>query len=214
LPDIFNDLEAFQEWFSVEDMDQTLSSEKASGIVHTLHGILKPFLLRRVKADVLSSDAWFEDQEADDSGKKRKDRQGTEVGLPPKKEYVLWAPLTVRQRELYDTILSGHLRTYLVNQATKPKIEDTQIELGPRKLRSKTAEDGGRKKKKRKYDVDGDDDEYFERLENGVEEGHESQAEEDLEEAARKHQLKTTSKRVPFPILCIDADDVCLQWRK
>lgn len=46
-------------------------------VITSLHGILKPFLLRRLKSDV-------------------------ENNLPPKKEYVLYAPLTKSQVDLYD----------------------------------------------------------------------------------------------------------------
>lgn len=48
--------------------------------VQTMHSILKPFMLRRIKADV-------------------------EKGLPRLKEYVLTAPLTKRQAELYGAVL-------------------------------------------------------------------------------------------------------------
>jgi ATP-dependent DNA helicase len=53
-----------------------------------LHDILRPFLLRRLKADV-------------------------ERSLPPKKEYVLYAPLSRRQHEVYDAIVKGSLRGLL-----------------------------------------------------------------------------------------------------
>lgn len=57
-------------------------------IIHKLHEILRPFLLRRLKVDV-------------------------ERTLPPKKEYVLYAPLSARQREVYDAIVKGGIRGLL-----------------------------------------------------------------------------------------------------
>lgn len=57
-------------------------------LIHKLHEILRPFLLRRLKVDV-------------------------ERTLPPKKEYVLYAPLTERQREVYDAVVKGCLRGLL-----------------------------------------------------------------------------------------------------
>ncbi|KAK0707572.1 SNF2 family N-terminal domain-containing protein [Lasiosphaeris hirsuta] len=48
LPDVFGDAEAFDQWFSGQDRDQDT-------VVQQLHRVLRPFLLRRVKADVEKS---------------------------------------------------------------------------------------------------------------------------------------------------------------
>lgn len=48
LPDVFGDSEAFDQWFSGQDADSDL-------VVQQLHRVLRPFLLRRVKADVEKS---------------------------------------------------------------------------------------------------------------------------------------------------------------
>lgn len=107
-----------------------------------------------------------------------------EFNLPPKKEYVLYAPLSIRQREAYDRVLDGGLRKWLIHGGTggddvvkdtgvqdesktnlaeslSDKDEDDEDEDKPRT--SKRSIKGGRKS----YDVDGDDDEYFEMLEQG-----------------------------------------------
>jgi ATP-dependent DNA helicase len=34
--------------------------------------------------------------------------------IPPKKEYLIYAPLTETQREIYDAIVDGGLRSYLM----------------------------------------------------------------------------------------------------
>ncbi|KAH8829862.1 SNF2-family ATP dependent chromatin remodeling factor snf21 [Flagelloscypha sp. PMI_526] len=89
LPDIFNDLDSFQEWFDIPTLEATLGEAKSTSIISALHTILKPFLLRRIKADVLK-------------GK-----------LPPKKEYVIYTPLTRSQKEFYGAILDGKGRQLL-----------------------------------------------------------------------------------------------------
>jgi len=73
LPQVFSDSEIFDTLFA----DRSHSQE----IVHKLHAILRPFILRRLKADV-------------------------EKGLPPKKETKLYVPMTPLQRQLYASILS------------------------------------------------------------------------------------------------------------
>ena len=94
MPEIFDQLEAFESWFdfsALKEKDghkEILVGERKNHIVSSLHAILKPFLLRRVKADV-------------------------ETTLPKKREYVLYAPLTTEQKELYRHILDGTSRAYL-----------------------------------------------------------------------------------------------------
>jgi len=57
LPDIFYNLESFQSWFDidVESQNDVFSDEQQQSILSNLHAILKPFLLRRMKADVESA---------------------------------------------------------------------------------------------------------------------------------------------------------------
>ncbi|KAH2937138.1 hypothetical protein KXW73_000525 [Aspergillus fumigatus] len=81
LPEIFNDLNSFQSWFDFSSMldssGQTdVIERRKRTLVSTMHSILKPFLLRRVKSDV-------------------------ETALPKKREYILYAPLTAEQKDLY-----------------------------------------------------------------------------------------------------------------
>ncbi|KAJ7882115.1 SNF2 family N-terminal domain-containing protein [Mycena leptocephala] len=93
LPDIFDDVDAFQEWFSLPRMSALLPSARMGTFISTLHTILKPFLLRRMKADVLGS------------------------ALPPKKSYVLYARLSTRQREAYEAVLAGDVRAWVAGGA-------------------------------------------------------------------------------------------------
>jgi ATP-dependent DNA helicase len=94
MPEVFDKLESFEEWFDFSEVkgkqtyDQIFSEERKKELVGKLHGILKPFLLRRIKSDV-------------------------ETTMPKKREYVLYAPLTPMQRELYQALLNGTSRSYL-----------------------------------------------------------------------------------------------------
>lgn len=43
LPDVFNSADDFDSWFNVQDVAES------EGLVTRLHGVLRPFLLRRIK---------------------------------------------------------------------------------------------------------------------------------------------------------------------
>ncbi|KAI0853272.1 SWI/SNF family of DNA-dependent ATPase [Daldinia vernicosa] len=73
LPDVFGDSEAFDQWFSGQDADSEV-------VVEQLHKVLRPFLLRRVKADV-------------------------EKSLLPKKEINLYLGMSEMQVKWYQKIL-------------------------------------------------------------------------------------------------------------
>ncbi|CUM65456.1 uncharacterized protein PRCAT00003095001 [Priceomyces carsonii] len=102
LPDIFQDLELFQQWFNFDEltnfendnngqgeeddeMNRAIEIKIQENLVHNLHTILKPFILRRMKKDVM-------------------------IDLPPKKEYLIHIPLSHLQRKIYNDILDG--KTY------------------------------------------------------------------------------------------------------
>uniref|UniRef100_A0A3B4G052 SWI/SNF related, matrix associated, actin dependent regulator of chromatin, subfamily a, member 5 n=1 Tax=Pundamilia nyererei TaxID=303518 RepID=A0A3B4G052_9CICH len=74
LPDVFNSSEDFDSWF---DTNNCLGDQK---LVERLHTVLRPFLLRRIKADV-------------------------EKTLLPKKEIKIYVGLSKMQREWYTKIL-------------------------------------------------------------------------------------------------------------
>jgi ATP-dependent DNA helicase len=100
LPTVFDKLSTFESWFDfsgLKDKDSfndLLSEERQQYLVKSLHAVLKPFLLRRVKTDVESL-------------------------MPKKREYVLYAPLSSMQRELYQAILDGTSRSYLEDKAVE-----------------------------------------------------------------------------------------------
>ena len=131
LPDIFSDLESFQSWFDLSSLaddnvepSNRLKAQTEKSVITALHQILKPFLLRRLKTDV-------------------------EKDLPPKREYLLYAPMTTEQAGLYRAILSKNVQAYLEGR-------------DPATTKSKP-ESNGRRVKKRKIDyADAQDDDEFE----------------------------------------------------
>ena len=100
-PAIFDDLSVFQSWFGFRDIGQkdrrgtteeeVLAEQQKNQTVTKLHEILRPFLLRRIKKDVLKD-------------------------LPPKKEVVVYAGMSKLQRGYSDMIEQGVLRDVLINQ--------------------------------------------------------------------------------------------------
>lgn len=109
LPDIFDDLESFQQWFNFDDVHSSAGDGllNKGAIVQQLHEILKPFLLRRLKTEV-------------------------EKELPPKKEYLLYAPLTQPQKDIYQAIVNGEIREYLIRKLVggdDPIPEEPEIEF-------------------------------------------------------------------------------------
>uniref|UniRef100_K3WB29 Uncharacterized protein n=1 Tax=Globisporangium ultimum (strain ATCC 200006 / CBS 805.95 / DAOM BR144) TaxID=431595 RepID=K3WB29_GLOUD len=74
LPDVFTDSEDFDSWFNVDE------EKGQENVIKKLHTVLRPFLLRRLKADV-------------------------EHSLPPKIETKLYVGLSEMQREWYMRVL-------------------------------------------------------------------------------------------------------------
>lgn len=102
LPNIFTNWEAFESWFDFSDLqdeegtEEFIADQKKHDLVKKIHLVLQPMLLRRVKADV-------------------------EHMLPKKREYVLYAPMTKEQTELY-TILADK------NANPRKYLEDKVVE--------------------------------------------------------------------------------------
>ncbi|KAJ2740706.1 putative ATPase [Coemansia sp. BCRC 34301] len=94
LPDIFDDLDSFQEWFNFNDISERegqsriISEQTTNSVVSKLHQILQPFLLRRLKVDV-------------------------EKFLPPKREYLIACPMAPMQYEYYQAVRGPNLRGFL-----------------------------------------------------------------------------------------------------
>ncbi|KAL7504070.1 hypothetical protein ACHAXN_001776 [Cyclotella atomus] len=100
-PAIFDDLSIFQSWFGFKNIGQKvqgatteediLLEQRQNQTVTKLHEILRPFLLRRIKKDVLTD-------------------------MPPKKEVVVYAGMSKLQTGYSEMIEKGVLRDILLNQ--------------------------------------------------------------------------------------------------
>jgi len=102
LPTIFTSWDQFESWFDFSDLQDEEGTEKflednmKQDLIKKIHLILQPLLLRRVKADV-------------------------EHMLPKKREYLLYAPMTREQTDLYNNISdkSADTREYLESKVVE-----------------------------------------------------------------------------------------------
>ncbi|XP_064173864.1 lymphoid-specific helicase isoform X1 [Anguilla rostrata] len=96
LPDVFDDLKSFESWFDIgtftSDAENIVAKEREQNILHMLHQILTPFLLRRLKTDVT-------------------------LEVPPKKEIVVFAPLTPKQESFYTAVVNKTISKMLGQEA-------------------------------------------------------------------------------------------------
>ncbi|CAG13986.1 unnamed protein product, partial [Tetraodon nigroviridis] len=77
-------LSSFELWFDIDSLSEAenvVAAEREQNILSMLHQILTPFLLRRLKTDVA-------------------------LEVPPKKEIVVYAPLTAKQETLYTAVVN------------------------------------------------------------------------------------------------------------
>ncbi|KAK5700805.1 putative ATPase [Elasticomyces elasticus] len=202
MPNIFDKLESFESWFDFSALkekngyEQILSEDRKKNLVASLHAILKPFLLRRVKADV-------------------------ETSLPKKREYVLYAPLTQTQRELYQAILEGNSRSFLEDKVVESiSGRNTSASVRSRSLKRKavdgtatpnksakssrastpatsngTAAKTRKAKKKQTYE-EVSDSEYFQQLEDGSSDAPAEHDDENEEETERAKTLALAKREI------------------
>ena len=119
-PSIFDDLSVFQSWFGFRDIgqkdkggtdeEQILLEQRKNNTVGKLHEILRPFLLRRIKRDVLTD-------------------------MPPKKEIVVYAGMSKLQHGYMDLIEKGVLKDILLNQGIEQarSLSQTNKQMNQRK---------------------------------------------------------------------------------
>jgi SWI/SNF-related matrix-associated actin-dependent regulator of chromatin subfamily A member 5 len=88
LPDIFSSADQFDEWFNLEIDDE----DSKKNMISQLHKILRPFMLRRLKADVAK-------------------------GLPPKTETIVMVGMSKMQKQLYKKLLLRDLDAFTGNQS-------------------------------------------------------------------------------------------------
>ncbi|TAQ91034.1 hypothetical protein B7494_g645 [Chlorociboria aeruginascens] len=122
LPTIFTDWEQFDSWFDFsglqdeEGTEEFLADQKKQDLVKKMHLILQPLLLRRIKADV-------------------------EHMLPKKREYVLYAPMTKEQTDLYNIIndKKADTRKYLEDKVVERLTGSTNTPTMSRKASPKSS---------------------------------------------------------------------------
>lgn len=97
VPDVFAENESFDEWFQKDSNNENGGEDQ---VVSQLHKVLKPFLLRRIKADV-------------------------EKSLLPKKELNVYVKMSPMQKNLYQKILEKDIDA--VNGANGKKESKTRL---------------------------------------------------------------------------------------
>jgi ATP-dependent DNA helicase len=102
LPDVFHSLENFESWFDFASSvgqegasQEILAREQRNNVISKLHGILKPFLLRRVKSDV-------------------------ETSLPGKMEVIMYASMTEKQKEINQQLRDKTLAASMKSKGGNP----------------------------------------------------------------------------------------------
>ncbi|KAG0721115.1 Lymphocyte-specific helicase [Chionoecetes opilio] len=106
MPDIFDSLDVFESWFDVSEMvgersnQRIIQQEREGQVISTLMKILSPFFLRRMKKDV-------------------------NLNIPPKRELLVYTPMTPQQITLYTATLTydHHLFSTLKNKEEKENVE-------------------------------------------------------------------------------------------
>ncbi|CAL8255664.1 unnamed protein product [Lota lota] len=96
LPEVFDDLKSFESWFDIDTISSdgvVVANEREEKVLNMLHQILTPFLLRRLKADVT-------------------------LEVPPKKEIIVYAPLTLKQETFYKAVVDKSISKLLGRENT------------------------------------------------------------------------------------------------
>lgn len=92
MPKIFNKIDTFSVLLGIDDIKNKeflINNEKENNLISKIHKVLEPFLLRRLKADVLTD-------------------------IVPKKQIVMYCPVTTFQKTLYEYALT--CREMIVNK--------------------------------------------------------------------------------------------------
>ncbi|XP_071782238.2 lymphoid-specific helicase [Centroberyx gerrardi] len=101
LPEVFDDLKSFESWFDIDtiraEAENVVATEREQNILSMLHQILTPFLLRRLKSDVT-------------------------LEVPPKKEIIVYAPLTAKQEAFYTAVVNKTINKMLGQEKTEAPV--------------------------------------------------------------------------------------------
>lgn len=110
-PLIFDDLEVFQSWFSFRNIGQEtkvediIDEEEKNRVVTKLHDILRPFVLRRMKKDVLQDK------------------------ITLKKEVIVYCGMSLLQSEYYARVCDNTLRHTLLSMGVDRRVIGSQINV-------------------------------------------------------------------------------------
>ena len=121
MPAIFDDRDAFKHWFDVSGnlREEVIDRERERPIIEMIQKIIRPFIMRRMKCDV-------------------------SLNLPPKKEILVYCPLTRIQKNFYRALLERTIiavidKEYGIEEEGKTEEEskDTPKRVSRRKDTSK-----------------------------------------------------------------------------
>ncbi|XP_058508375.1 lymphoid-specific helicase [Solea solea] len=113
LPEVFDDLKSFESWFDIDtigEAENVVAAEREQNVLSMLHQILTPFLLRRLKSDVT-------------------------LEVPPKKEIVVYAPLTSKQEAFYTAVVNNTITKMLGQEKTEAPVALTSCGRPKRRSR-------------------------------------------------------------------------------
>lgn len=154
-----------------ETQQEFMNRQTQTSFITQLHDILKPFLLRRVKSEgnALANICTIHTVTITLLA-----NLPVELTLPKKREYLVYAPLTLIQKELYEAAMKGELR-------------ETISELLMReKGCMKEAEEDGRKRARLKNYAEVEDDNVEDANEEGVELGDEKEEKDAVKERGKQ----------------------------
>uniref|UniRef100_A0A4W6DNU4 Proliferation-associated SNF2-like protein n=1 Tax=Lates calcarifer TaxID=8187 RepID=A0A4W6DNU4_LATCA len=113
LPEVFDDLKSFESWFDINTLgeaESVVAAEREQNILSMLHQILTPFLLRRLKSDVT-------------------------LEVPPKKEIIVYVPLTAKQEAFYTAVVNKTIAKILGQEKTEAPVALTSSGRPKRRTR-------------------------------------------------------------------------------
>jgi ATP-dependent DNA helicase len=131
----------------------------------------------------------------------RRLKTDVEKSLPPKKEYLLHAPITAKQKVLYEAVLERNIRSFLIQQKSgatdddpshdeAKAVEEEEEQLDENGLPKRITRGG----KRRNYGIEDDDDKYFDDLEDSI--GQPVDEGQNAVDIGKEYKLKAASKTV------------------
>lgn len=122
MPEIF-DVRVFQSWYDARDLyldgdeekQRIIQQEREHSILNTMHQVLTPFILRRVKADV-------------------------DLSIPPKKELLVHCPMTKIQKDYYAATVNETIGELVGGEKSENEKQDSvEVDLDSGRPRRSSA---------------------------------------------------------------------------